>query len=62
MPSGPDGVVDVEALTDHLSRPDSAGLGLVVVRKVAEAHGGRIGAESHEGEGARVWFDVPVTG
>ena len=54
------GNVAWDALGDHLSRPDSAGLGLVVVRKVAEMHGGRTGAENAQGGGARVWFEIPV--
>ena len=52
--------IDWDALAERKSRPDSAGLGLVVVRKVAELHGGRVGAENLPEGGARVWFDVPV--
>ncbi|MEZ6195400.1 MAG: HAMP domain-containing sensor histidine kinase [Planctomycetota bacterium] len=44
----------------RLARGDSAGLGLVVTRKIAEAHGGRIGARNLEEGGAEVWFTVPV--
>jgi len=62
LPTGPDGVVDIESLGERRSRPDSAGLGLVVVRKVAEAHGGALGAENRGAGGARVWFDVPAPG
>ena len=36
------------------------GIGLVVVRRVAEAHRGNFGAENLPGGGARVWFEIPV--
>ena len=35
------------------------GLGLALARRVVEAHGGRIGAESEPGQGTRIWFSVP---
>lgn len=41
------------------TRADSAGLGLLVTRKIAEAHGGRIGARNLEEGGAEVWFTIP---
>jgi len=44
LPTKADGTVDVASLGVHKSRDDSAGLGLVVARRVAEAHGGQIGA------------------
>jgi two-component system phosphate regulon sensor histidine kinase PhoR len=37
----------------------SAGLGLAIVRHIAEAHGGSIGLESEEGVGSRFWIEVP---
>jgi two-component system, NtrC family, sensor histidine kinase KinB len=40
----------------------SAGLGLSIVKDVAEAHGGRVGAESVPGEGSTFWLTVPRTG
>jgi PAS domain S-box-containing protein len=37
-----------------------SGLGLFIARGIVEAHGGRIGVESIEGEGSRFWFTVPL--
>jgi two-component system phosphate regulon sensor histidine kinase PhoR len=37
----------------------SAGLGLAIVRHIAEAHGGRAGLESVEGVGSTFWLEIP---
>jgi len=37
----------------------SAGLGLAIVRHIAEAHGGEVGFESEEGVGSTFWIEVP---
>lgn len=68
LPTQLDGAVDVARLGAYKSRDDSAGLGLVVARRVAEAHGGRIGAHNRTSdgpdgprhEGGTVWFEIPL--
>ena len=37
-----------------------AGLGLAIARRIIEAHGGAIGAESAPGAGTRLWFTLPM--
>jgi signal transduction histidine kinase len=39
----------------------SLGLGLSIVKRIAEAHGGRAWAENLDAGGARVGFELPVT-
>ncbi|MCO5314868.1 MAG: HAMP domain-containing histidine kinase [Solirubrobacterales bacterium] len=41
-------------------RSDGAGLGLAIVRTIAEAHGGRVELESEPGKGARFTIVIPV--
>jgi two-component system phosphate regulon sensor histidine kinase PhoR len=38
----------------------SAGLGLAIVRHIAEAHGGSVGMKSEEGVGSTFWIEVPL--
>jgi two-component system, OmpR family, phosphate regulon sensor histidine kinase PhoR len=46
-----------EPEADHLG--GSAGLGLSIVRHIAEAHGGAAGLSSEEGRGSTFWIEVP---
>ena len=39
----------------------TSGLGLSIVRALAEAHGGRVGAENRVEGGARLWIELAVT-
>ena len=39
-----------------------AGLGLAIAAKIVRRHGGRVGAESDGGSGARFWFALPNGG
>jgi signal transduction histidine kinase len=41
------------------SKQPGIGLGLATVRKMVEAHGGRIGVDSRPGRGTRFWFELP---
>ncbi|MDQ1701933.1 MAG: hypothetical protein QOF57_1185, partial [Frankiaceae bacterium] len=36
------------------------GLGLSIVRRIAEAHGGQVGVRSRPGHGAAVWVSFPM--
>ena len=52
------------AFTGMLSttKEKGAGLGLAIVAKVAEAHGGRVEVDARKGEGTTITFRLPVTG
>jgi signal transduction histidine kinase len=36
------------------------GLGLATVRRLVQAHGGRVGIQSHAGRGSVFWFELPA--
>ncbi len=56
----------LEAAFERFSRPDAAragggaGLGLAIVRKIADAHGGETHAANREQGGADVWLVLPA--
>jgi len=47
-----------EAFTHDGARSDSAGLGLAIVQRLAQAHGGRVGVSSAPPNGATFWFEA----
>jgi signal transduction histidine kinase len=42
------------------AKKGSAGLGLAIAKGIVAAHGGKIGVESRQGDGARFWFTLPL--
>jgi two-component system, OmpR family, sensor kinase len=55
-----DRVFEPFARSDGGRAGDGAGLGLAIVRAVAEAHGGSVTARNHQGGGAAVSLELPV--
>ncbi len=45
----------------RLTPRPGAGLGLSIVKRIIEKHGGEIGVESRKGQGAAFWFTLPST-
>jgi signal transduction histidine kinase len=41
------------------SKEPGIGLGLATVKRLTEAHGGRVGVESSSGSGSTFWFELP---
>lgn len=44
----------------HTSKVRGAGLGLSLVRRIAEMHGGTVGVRSGTGEGSTFWLELPA--
>jgi signal transduction histidine kinase len=44
-----------------VTKPQGSGLGLAIVRKIVDAHDGRIDLPSHGGAGTTIRLTLPVT-
>ena len=55
-----DGKVILGQFDDQPRRPGSTGLGLIVTRRVATAHGGSVGGVNRPEGGAAVWMRIPI--
>jgi signal transduction histidine kinase len=45
----------------HSEQAGGVGLGLALVKQIAQAHGGSVGCDAREGGGSRFWVRLPVS-
>jgi signal transduction histidine kinase len=60
LPPGTEAKVFEPFVRASSSRKGGIGLGLATVKRLVEAHGGRVGVVSSPGFGCRFWFEVPA--
>lgn len=46
----------------YTTKATGTGLGLALVYQMVKTHGGRVGVESEEGRGTKIWFEFPKKG
>jgi signal transduction histidine kinase len=56
---GTEGIVFEPFVRASASKTGGIGLGLATVKRLVEAHGGRVGVISDPGSGCRFWFELP---
>ena len=59
LPAGGEKVVFEPFVRLSASSVGGIGLGLATVKRLTEAHGGRVGVDSVPGRGSRFWFEIP---
>jgi signal transduction histidine kinase len=60
IPSGSERVIFEPYFRAAGNHQPGIGLGLATVKRIVEAHGGRVGVNSSPGNGACFWVDIPV--